>query len=124
MLAPNWTISYRNESCMKISALAFIILVLSSLPACERNEAPTIPGWLSAKIAEMEDEPFYALALVVRHEWKSGYYYYVNIPLSSCMYCDVYDAEGNKINWDIESLDDYLRHRTNETLIWKREIKQ
>jgi hypothetical protein len=107
---------------MRLTKIFFILISITCIE-CERNneapdESPAIPDWLKIKIAEMEDNKYYAGASVVRHEWKSTYYYHINIPLSSCLYCDVYNQNGDRVDWEVESREDYINNRKNQTVIW------
>ena len=105
-----------------------LLFIFITLAACGRyvaapDDGPETPEWLRAKIVTMESKKYYAGASVLRHEWKSEHYYYIHIPISSCMYCEVYDARGNKIDWTEENVWDYLDNRANEVVIYRREMR-
>jgi hypothetical protein len=105
------------------AVILFIFLFSCGRHVPVLNDGSVPPEWLGAKIADMEDNKYYAGATIVRHQWKSKVYYYINIPLSSCMYCEVYDADGYKVDWEKEDVWDYVANRTNEAIIYKRRIK-
>ena len=85
----------------------------STLDALAQN-----PEWLTQLIAEIENEKYYAGAVIYRHQWHSKFYYHLMVPLDSCAYCRAYDTNGNIIEWTNESFQDYLENRKNEVVIW------
>ncbi len=42
----------------------------------------------------------------------------------SCMFCNVYDAKGIKIQWENESIEDYLKNRKNEKIMWQKRASE
>lgn len=94
-------------SCLDCGRSGELLEVISSTPT-----------WLKEYIARIENDKYYVCTNIYRHEWKSTYYYYVEIPLSSCAYCEVYKQNGEKVNWGVESFNDYIHNRKNEELIW------
>lgn len=114
---------------MRATKIILLLLIYITCLGCERNdevtdENPAIPAWLQSKIAEIEDNIYYDGTLIIRHEWKSKYYYHINTPLSSCLYCEVYNHDGEKVDWKVESRDDYLKNRKNRVVIWKQKGKK
>jgi hypothetical protein len=71
-------------------------------------------------VKEVEANSYYAGTKLYRHEWKNNYYYHLFIPGYSCMFCKVYDDKGIKIQWENESIEDYLKNRKNEKIIWQQ----
>jgi hypothetical protein len=81
------------------------------------------PGWLKVRIEAMAVDPYYAGTVVYRHEWKGMFVYHVDIPLSSCAYCEVYDQAGNRIQFASDgALQDYLTNRRNELVVWHQRV--
>jgi len=102
---------------VKSLAILFISLVL--LSACEKERYDDKnPKWLDQMIQEMENNPYYTGSSIERYTWKNNYYYEFTIPLSSCLYCDVYNFDGDRIDWQKNDIDDYLANRTYRVLIW------
>jgi hypothetical protein len=80
------------------------------------------PLWLKTKIAVMATDTtrFYFRTKVYRYEWHSQFVYHISIPVSSCMYCEIYDHAGNKIQIANDSmLQDFLSNRKDEVLVWE-----
>lgn len=102
--------------------LLIALLVLVGLNECYQvtSPAPDIPEWLSEQIQQMRGEPYYMGTVIYRHTWSGEYYYHFNIPVSSCAYCDVYDSNGFRIEWTDDLLTEYLKHRTDESIVWHR----
>lgn len=101
--------------------LAVLFLCLG-MAGCKENESVVdIPDWLSTKIQEFEkDENLLAVVNIYRCKWKGQVIYYIDNPLNSCIYCEVYDRYGNKIIWDEEGNDveNFVATRKNEVLIY------
>lgn len=89
------------------------------LQAREQNTVARNTGLVGQLIKNIQDDNYYAGAIIYRREWRVQYDYHLMIPLSSCAYCDVYDQNGKKVVWrDWPLMDDYLRNRKNEQVIW------
>ena len=82
------------------------------------------PAWLKVKIDSMSTNHFYVGSQVFRHVWHNNYTYYIFIPVSSCVYCEVYNENGEKIKFTGDNmLQDYLNNRKNEVLVWQWNAK-
>ena len=105
---------------MKKSIFCLFILFTLSINCFQNKDPlnPLIPLWLEKKISAMENNIYYMVAVIYRHEWQSKYYYYFDIPVSSCAYCEVYDEAGKKMDWNESNMSDYLQYRKNEIIIW------
>lgn len=55
------------------------------------------PTWLKAKIDSISSNPEYFGTKVYRYEWKGYLVYHIEIPISSCAYCELYDQKGKKL---------------------------
>ncbi len=109
--------------CRSILILSFLSLLLANchteivgIFVCEKDT----PVWLKAKI-----EPTDALygTRVYRYEWRGESVYYIENPISSCAYCELYDQDGAKIQLtDDPAFQDFLMNSENRTLIceWRR----
>ncbi len=99
------------------------IITFSLLPACKNDTGmetrETIPVWLQAKIDSMMTEKSFTGSRVYRCTWRGGYIYHVEIPISSCAYCELYDAGGKKISMSSDALRDFISSRSEITLLWK-----
>ncbi len=78
------------------------------------------PDWFMKLIEEIEsDSLYYGGSIILQHEYINTYFFHLDIPVSSCAYCRLYDCNGNLVEWSSEAeFQDYLDNRTNETIIW------
>ena len=77
------------------------------------------PGWLVAKLGTLHDMWG---TRVYRYEWRGEFVYYIEIPMSSCAYCELYDRDGKDIQFsDDDEFQDFLANKDNEVLVceWK-----
>ena len=84
--------------------------------------AKDTPAWLKEKIAVMSTDTtrFYVRSKVYRYNWNWQFVYHISIPLSSCMYCEIYDQFGNRIKFVNDAmLQNFLSTRTDEVLVWE-----
>ena len=103
--------------------LSFIIVSCKKDSGVEPFDyARDTPLWLKEKITVMSNDTthFYAMTKVYRYQWNAVFIYHISIPLSSCMYCELYDQNGNRmqISNDV-MLQHFLGTRTGEILIWE-----
>ena len=77
------------------------------------------PVWLKEKIDSISVNQFYHGAKVYRYTWNRNYVYHIMIPISSCIYCELYDYYGNKIEFTENEFSDFLNNKTDETLVWE-----
>lgn len=104
---------------MKKLILIFIFSI--ALLSCERdNKYPDNPDWLDAKISQMETLPYYAGTTVYAYKWDREYYYLISIPLSSCMMCEFYNYQGEKINWSEDKIADFQKNSKRLNIVWER----
>jgi hypothetical protein len=78
-----------------------------------------IPKWLQVKIDSMSANRDYFGSLIYRYKWSNEYYYHIEIPISSCAYCEVYNQNGTKIQFTSDTqFQDFLTNKTDQVLIW------
>lgn len=111
-----------------MSRIFFIVsFLLLILVGCQKDYgvesfdfARDTPQWLKAKIDTMSIQQRYGGTKVYRHEWNGMFTYHIAVGISSCVYCEVYDHSGNRIQFPTENVfQDYLQHRRNEILVWQ-----
>jgi len=110
-----------NPIIVKKTALAILFSVM--LFSCSKNEDdnPVTPVWLTYKIAQMESDDFYYGAKVYLYEWNNASYYWIFVPLSSCMMCEFYDYNGDKLAWTQTLVDDFQKNARQVRIIWERD---
>ncbi len=91
--------------------------------SCQKEKITNLenerPDWLVSLIDSIDNKPSYNDSRIYRYEYNSQYYYHLENPNFSCIYCTVYDSNGNIICWENENLDSFISKRKNKTLIWK-----
>jgi hypothetical protein len=102
-----------------ISTLLFLLII-----ACHHDNgvkpAENIPVWLDAKIDSMSGNLYYAGSVICRYTWNKAFVYHIDIPVSSCAYCELYDQRGAKIQITNDAqFKDFLNNKTNAVVIWK-----
>ena len=79
-----------------------------------------IPVWLKVKIDSMSTIQDYYGTKVYRYKWHIEYVYYIMIPISSCAYCEVYNYNGTKIQFENDTqFQDFLNNKNDQVLIWE-----
>lgn len=85
------------------------------------NYEKDTPQWLKVKIDSMSTNPDYFGTKVYRCEWNSKFTYHIMIPISSCAYCEVYEQNGNKIQFtNDETFSDFIKNKNDEILVWEK----
>lgn len=88
------------------------IILLLSFPSCDKKDLITgpeeFPGWLQLKIAELVT-PFGICNItdVTIIEYNGKKYYHIYAGLWSCMYCQLFDEQGNRPDWDSKGWEDF-----------------
>lgn len=100
--------------------LLFISLLLLSFISCQKEELnEEIPEWLQPRIEELENSDYCFDCKVTRYMYNEIYYFHVYCGLWSCMYCELYDEQGNLVQ-SAQSFDfeDFLAKKTDELIVW------
>lgn len=104
---------------MKKTALILFFFVL--LVSCKKkDEFPVNPDWLNARISEMETAFNFAGAAVYEYKWNDEYYFHIQNPISSCLFCEVYNYDGVKIVWTDETFNDFMKNGHKLRVVWQR----
>ena len=122
-----------KTTIFKISLLLFVIVIIGCNNSKElKNEnvsdtfltklqsAPSdihikgaFSGWLLTKISEIETENSKDIAIVkveiFQGEWNERIVYFIWHSLSSCLFCEVYYENGEKIIWTTGDTSDNFR---------------
>jgi hypothetical protein len=114
----------RSRTIVSLGVLLCLVLI-----GCQKDSgvepydyARDTPEWLKEKISVMSNDTthFFAMAKVYRYNWREELIYHISIPLSSCMYCELYDQRGNRIQFSKDAaMVDFLTNRSGEILIWE-----
>ncbi len=97
-----------------------IILIIVTIFACKKEDNNiALPNWMQEMTDTLETNDYYWGSKIYRHDWNSKYYYHLEIPISSCAYCNIYDKNGESIDWKIEDMEAYLKDRKNKIIMWE-----
>jgi len=104
---------------------AFLILTITNchkeITANNYNYPKDTPEWLQTKIDSIATIKYYALTKVYSYKWTEKLIYHFSIPLSSCIYCELYDEVGNRFILSGDSVaQDFMQNKKEKTLIWER----
>jgi len=101
----------------RVQILLLIVFALTIASSCEKEDVDG-PKWLEQKIADLSSNESHVGSTVYSHVWKSDVYYHIEIPISSCAYCEVYDKKGNKLDWAVSDFEGYIAERKDEKVVW------
>lgn len=84
--------------------ILFILLFAFVGAGCNDNSPErNIPEWLSIKIQELEAEHSKDIKIVnvriYKGIWNNQVVYFINDTLKSCMFCEVYYENGERVVW-------------------------
>ena len=105
-----------------MSRLFFIILVLVLFQfSCNKEETPPleVPDFLHPQIEELENSGECYGCTITKISFNNSFYYHLYCGYWSCMYCNLYDNNGNLVQWEQEEFSDFLENKTVEQVIWK-----
>ena len=105
----------------------FFLFVIVLLVNCQNqnsvesfNYERDTPAWLKVQIDSMSTNQYYHGSQVYRYIWHNDFIYDIFIPVSSCVYCEVFNKDGAKITFTGDNmLQDYLNNRKDEILLWE-----
>jgi len=78
------------------------------------------PQWIIEMIDDVsENSAYYVGTKLIEYQCSSGYYYYLEVPISSCAYCTVYDCDGNLVEFDDKyTIGDFTNSIQFQKTIW------
>ena len=97
--------------------ISFLFIFLAS---CEKEETTNseITEWLQPRIEELENSE-HCFCSLTRITYKKEYYYHIYCGIWSCMYCQLYNKNGELVN-EIEGFDfeDFFTNKKDEVVLW------
>ena len=101
---------------MKRLAFFTTIMLLIGLLSCNKKEETPVskdfPEWLQLKITELVPEQnLCAITDVTIIEYNGKRYYHVYCGIWSCMYCQLFDEQGNRPVWDSTGWEDFFANK-------------
>lgn len=106
---------------LSITAAAILISCSSGISSDSFNYDSEAPSWLKEKIDSISNSTghYYDWTKVYRYDFNESFIYHFSIPSSSCIYCELYNQEGDKITaFNDSTLQSILNKKTGEVLIW------
>jgi len=94
--------------------ILFIGFILSlSILSCDKKDLVTgseeFPEWLQLKITELiPDQRMCEITDVTIIEYNGKKYYHIYAGLWSCRYCQLFDEQGNRPDWDNKGWEDFF----------------
>ena len=102
----------------KIYFFAFIAVFLLS---CQKEDSSgnEIPDWFKSQIEQLEKSGTCFDCSITKIVYKQEIYYHLYCRIWSCMYCNLYNSNGNLVKWDQEKFSDFIKNKREEAVIWK-----
>jgi hypothetical protein len=100
--------------------IAFVFLLSLVIISCEKDEKlPPNPEWLNTMITQLESSTTPGI-IVYAYKWNEDYYYNVSNPISSCMFCELYNYQGDKPNWTDDEFSDFALNSKLIKAVWSK----
>jgi len=101
---------------MKRLILFTTIILLAGILSCDKKDLITgpeeFPVWLQLKITELiPEQNLCAITDVTIIEYNGKKYYHVYCGIWSCMYCHLFDEQGNRPVWDTKVWEDFFANK-------------
>ena len=96
---------------MNRASVYFLIVLFIGIGSCKKDEnavSDQIPQWLQAKVTELTSEfnlCNYTNVEII--EYRGEHYYNINCALWNCIYCYIYDKNGNRLIWTTNEMQDF-----------------
>lgn len=95
-------------------------MVILAISCRKHDDLPENPEWLRDKIAMMDTADYYIGTAIYLYEWHGEFFYWIEIPLSSCMMCEFYSYQGDKYVWTNDSINDFQKNAVKRKVVWQR----
>ena len=99
----------------------FILIVILAISCRKNGDLPENPDWLIDKIAQMDTTDYYFGTEISLYEWHGDFYYWISIPISSCMMCEFYTYQGDKHVWTDDNIIDFQKNAIKRKVVWQRD---
>jgi len=100
--------------------LLFSSLLLLFLVSCQKEELnEEIPEWFYPRIEALENSGECYGCTLTKILYNNSIYYDLYCGYWSCMYCNLYDSNGNLVEWDVDDFNNFLENKKDEEIIWR-----
>jgi hypothetical protein len=104
---------------MRNFLISIIILVMCI--SCEKYTVPYLPEnpeWLDNRIEELDSTKQWGMKIDV-YLWKEEYYYHFYAVYASCLFCNLYNYQGEQYySWKEGEMDDFFEKGIFVATIW------
>lgn len=104
-----------------MNKLYLISILFVLIVSCQKEEtlSPIIPDWFLPQIEELEKSGDCFDCTITQITYENKKYYHLYCGYWSCIYCKLYDSNGNLVKWETEESNNFFKNKKNETVIWK-----
>ncbi|MBT3385468.1 MAG: hypothetical protein HN778_19120 [Prolixibacteraceae bacterium] len=97
-----------------------ILFLFIFLVSCEKEEntISEIPEWLQSQIEELENSEYCFDCSLTKITFNNEFYYHIYCGFWSCMYCKLYDPNGELIDWSSDNFNNFLSEKKDEVVLW------
>ena len=75
--------------------------------------------WYVDVVESAENSGLHKRSTIYRYDYEDSYFFEVENMLFSCMYCYIYNCDGNLAEFsESAGIDDFIEHRTDRVRIW------
>ena len=100
--------------------LLSIIFLFAAFSCDKKNEElTTTPEWLLLKIEEIQSSEQCELYNIEKITYKGSVYFNIYCLFWNCLYCEFYDQNGTKPNWDEETWQAFIETQKESVIYWK-----
>jgi len=103
---------------MKKQILCLLLVFVFTFCAKE-DIPPEVPDWLLPTVEELENSGECYGCSITKISYNGEMYYHVYCGYWSCMYCNLYNSQGNLVDWDQEKFNHFLENKSEGDVIWK-----
>jgi hypothetical protein len=100
--------------------IAFLFLLFFLVLSCEKEEKlPPNPAWLNTMISQLERSPLPGISIYA-YKWNEKYYYHVQNPISSCLFCEIYNYDGERVTFTDDEFSDFANNGKRIRAVWEK----
>ena len=73
-----------------------------------------LPEWLGTKVQQWDSSTYKSIVpYVFKGEWNGETIYFIYSPLYSCIFCEVYYADGRNVDWEESDFENFQKSTHN-----------
>lgn len=104
-----------------MNKLYLVSLLLFLFISCNEDETPQkeIPEWIQPIIENLDNSGECYGCSLAEINYNNKTYYHLYCSYWSCMYCNLYDSNGNTVEWETEDFSSFLTNKSDDVVIWR-----